>query len=301
MDDPAGAGEGAGPPAWTARGNGAPVLPPRWGSTVALLAPLPAAGVGALAMRGAGLPAGTWALNVGAAGGGVVLALVASGWGAGENGGRVRREWLLGVGLALLALTLAAPGVQGVHRWLPVGPVRVHAAALLFPPMLVALAGCRWATSATVAITALVAAVLQPDAAQALSFAAGWVTLVVARRARGTAPMAAVALALGVAGLFRPDPLGPVAHVEGIVGMAMAQGMVLGVAAVVAASLPPICLALCLSRPAGAALAVYAAGTLVGAWLGDHPVPILGFGVAPILGYYGAVATDAGLGSRPPG
>jgi len=41
------------------------------------------------------------------------------------------------------------------------------------------------------------------------------------------------------------------------------------------------------------ALALHTTGTLAAAWLGDHPVPILGYGVSPILGYYLAAAAYA--------
>ena len=62
-----------------------------------------------------------------------------------------------------------------MHRWLRVGPVRLHAAALLLPLLLVALerlARVRgWWVAALVAVGVVSALLLQPDAAQATAFA----------------------------------------------------------------------------------------------------------------------------------
>ncbi len=51
----------------------------------------------------------------------------------------------------------------------------------------------------------------------------------------------------------------------------------------------PLALVLFLERRFGIVLALYTVGTLIAAWLGNYPVPILGYGVSPVLGYYGAI------------
>lgn len=105
--------------------------------------------------------------------------------------------------------------------------------------------------------------------------------------------MIVISISLAAACLLRPDPLEPVPHVEGIVGMAMARGPMLAVAALVSLAVLPFAQALLLERPVGLVLATYTAGLLMAAWLGHHPVPVLGYGVSPILGYYGAVTLAA--------
>jgi hypothetical protein len=101
--------------------------------------------------------------------------------------------------------------------------------------------------------------------------------------------MTAAALLAGLS-LLRDDPLAAVPHVEGIVGVATGQGLMWGAGSVIALSLIPIAYLPLADCPAGAALAAYTTGTLVAAWLGNHPVPVLGYGVSPILGYYLGVA-----------
>lgn len=258
-----------------------------------LLAPVPAVALGALVMAGAGLPVATWLANVVA----MLLGLLIAGaaWtrrGAGTDA-RVPPGWVIAFGLALLGATLLSPGTAGVHRWVTLGPLRLHAGALLLPPLLDFLWGARWAVSVVAAFTTLLVLLLQPDAAQACSFCAGWIALASARRGRGAQGVMLVSLALAGASLIRSDPLGPVAHVEGILGMAAAQGLWLAGGCLFALALLPLALLWCLRRPLGWALALYTTGTLAAAWLGDHPVPILGYGVSPILGYYLLAAASA--------
>lgn len=267
---------------------------------ILLLAPLPALSIGILVMSSAGLAPSIWMANGAAALVGVLAALAAWAWRRLAGRGPVPLSWLLPSALVLLGATLMAPGVQGVHRWLPVGPVQLHAGALLLPPLLVALSRARWVPSVAVAIMSSIILLLQPDAAQAASFAAGWVVLAVTepgRTGRGRRGMIVAVAALAAASLLRTDPLGPVPHVEGIVGMAAAKGLPWAAAGVASLLVVPASLAWSRGRPE-TALAAYTITTLFAAWLGHHPVPILGFGVSPILGYYLAL-TALALGPPP--
>ena len=107
-------------------------------------------------------------------------------------------------------------------------------------------------------------------------------------------------VALVTASVLRLDPLEPVAHVEGIVGMASAQGMAWAGLGLLSLAVLPLALFWGLQRPVGLSLGAYLAGMLAAAALGDHPVPVLGYGVSPILGYYAALVVHAALGSGHP-
>ena len=78
--------------------------------------------------------------------------------------------------------------------------------------------------------------VLQPDASQATAFGAGVSVILLRRPAPPTARAAciAVVLALIAAAWLRPDPLGPVAEVEGIIGLAARWSPLAALLAVVA-------------------------------------------------------------------
>ncbi len=185
---------------------------------------MPAVAIGALVMAGADLPAATSRSNVAAMLLGLLIAGVAWARRGVATQACVPLRWVIAVGLALLGATLLSPGTEGVHRWVPLGPLRLHAGALLLPPLLVVLGGARWVVSVVAAFTALLVLLLQPDAAQAGSFCAGWIAPALARRGRGAPGVMLASLAIAGASLIRSDPLGPVPHVEGILGLAAAEG-----------------------------------------------------------------------------
>ena len=105
--------------------------------------------------------------------------------------------------------------------------------------------------------------------------------------------LAAVICAIG--SWMRPDPLVPVRHVEGIVGLAGQSGVLWLVAALATLALLPCPFLLSRGKdghasPVTLALGVYFALTLIAPCLGSFPVPLLGFGLSPIVGYFVALA-----------
>ena len=262
-----------------------------------LLFPLPALAVGILVMRASGVPATAWGQNLAACVVGILLCLAL----ARPRSSRRGEAGLLAAGvlaLGVLAATWLDPGVQGVHRWLGLGPVRLHAGALVLPVVLATLAGLERAgrrhVSTLLSIATALLLVLQPDAAQATAFAAGAAVLLVPRsRAEGGAWLRLVPLLL-LAGLswLRRDPLAPVPHVEGIVGLAMEQGAGWGAAAVASLLLLPLPF-LAARRTGGdrlgLAIGTYVLVTILAPALGPFPVPVLGQGASPIIGYFAAI------------
>lgn len=270
------------------------------GIVLALFAPAPALVVGAVVMHGGDIPSMIWQLNLAAGLVGLVLAAIvmARAPSAAPKSG-ISGAALI-VGLTVLSGTLLAPGIDGVHRWLPVGPVPIHGAALLLPALLVLLVELRWDLAIATASAVLIILLSQPDVAQAGSFCAAWIAIVLYRRERGSTAVVVSALLIAAATLLRKDPLDPVPHVEGILGMAVSHGMLLGCVAVISVAMVPLSLVVLLRRPVGIALGVYVAGMLMATSLGHYPVPFLGYGVSPILGYYGGMAMHARLGPSGP-
>jgi cell division protein FtsW (lipid II flippase) len=260
------------------------------------MAPLPALTIGLVVMSRAGVPAGIWLRNVAATLVGVLVVVAALRYRSSSS--RALPRWLCALGLALLGVTLMTPGVAGVHRWVGLGPLDVHVGAVVLPSLLVFLTDLDWALTVPVAALTMTVLLLQPDAAQASSFAAGWGVWAGMKRGRTAAAPITAAVIFAGATWLRNDPLQPVAYVEGIVGVAASQGAILGVASLLALALLPIPFFLNPKHQAGTALAVYTAGTIVAAWLGNYPVPVLGYGVSPILGYYLAVVALRRSGDR---
>jgi hypothetical protein len=245
--------------------------------------------IGIVVMFRSGVSAETWIRNLAATGLGVLMVLVALGRRIPSGSETFLLRWLIAVGVGLLGATLMGPDVAGVHRWLGLGPQEIHVGAVLLPSLLVFLTDLEWTPAVAVALLTLTVLLLQPDAAQAASFAAGWGVWMAMTRGRKAAVPVAAAVILGGATWLRHDPLEPVPHVEGIVGVAAGLGTMWRATSLGALTLLPIPFLLDPKRHVGTALAVYMTGTLVAAWLGHYPIPVLGYGVSPIFGYYLAI------------
>lgn len=238
-------------------------------------ASLLAVAAGAFACARSGVPAAAWGANLAAWGAGAVAAALVARWGA--------RLLPVAPWIALLGLlaTLLGPDPDGVHRWVRAGPVTVNVAMLVVPALVVALAA-RGERTWIAAFGCLGLLVAQPDASQATAL--GGAMALVAVRSRPALAGASVVLA-GLAWL-RPDPLAPVAHVEGILGLAAEISPLLAavaLAAVAAAAATPL---LAARSVAGAALALCLALQVAAPFLGAFPVPLVGVGLAPVAGWW---------------
>lgn len=266
---------------------------------------LAAVALGALVSANAGVPASIWMRNLGAWGVGALagVALAAS-----------ARPGAAAVALCAAPLGLAAsflsPDLDGVHRWIDLGPVHLNAAMLLLPAAVVALAALgptrRWPW--VVIAVALVLLVAQPDASEATALAAAAALIAAIAVRPPVARLALIAGAFGLAGLawLRPDPLPPVAEVEGIVALAfslspLAGGLALALLAAVAAA-PAACTRTSPSVSlAGAALGLYFLAWAAAPFLGAFPVPLVGMGMSPIIGAWLGVGLLGGLLRRTDG
>lgn len=203
--------------------------------------------------------------------------------------------------LATVILALTLPGLavpllgdsSGPERWLALGPLNLYMAPLLLPAFLAACSVCLRHQRDNLAFTALIGAsillALQPDASQALALLAGTVILFWRDRADGlksTLTVTVMALLTAWA-ISRPDPLEPVAYVEGVFSLALGHSVFAGLAVIASAGVLLVSLALYSRRgPAWlAALAAYYAILFACSVAGLTPAPLIGYGAGPLLGF----------------
>ena len=202
---------------------------------------------------------------------------------------------LLPLVLALsLFIPLLASGHGNPERWLVLGGVRLYVAPLVLPVLLYLLgtsaARAPGLYAASVAGTAI-ALLLQPDASQMSAFAMAMLVLLIAPSVRFTLRLALLVVLLFCAVVVwrMPDSLAPVRYVEGIFGIAAEASLFALIAALLFAAVPVAAFTLTawVTRSSGAlAVAVYYASLFAQAPLQVTPVPLLGFGAGPILGYF---------------
>lgn len=254
-------------------------------------APLPAIAVGLAIAIDHGVPWPAYAPNLAALVLVAIAAALARLWRRGST-------WALAqvpfVAVVAIAATLVALGQAGVHRWLGLGRVRLHASGALAPWLLVRCTSWpSWRTrmSRVALVLAQLVHVAQPDAGQATALAIGALPLLLAGEGvprRVDVPLAAALLVLAAAAWLRADPLAPVDHVERILVLALAGGWMWTVVAALAitALVLPLAIAARGHGPAAWAAVAYLLATVAVTFLGAFPVPVIGAGAAPVLGWY---------------
>lgn len=263
-----------------------------------LAAPLPAIAVGALVARDHGVTLAAFAPNLaGVAIGLVIHALLRRG----QDGDGSPFDFYIYVFILLVAATRVAPGIDGVHRWLPLGPLQLNASAA-FAPFVIRLASARrpgrrmWGLCAAYALQ--IVHVAQPDAAQSTAVTVGMVPLLayaddLKLETKAVRLLPLFALTAFTWGL--DDELEPVAHVEEILLLAASSGPVWIALAFLAfvALLTPFALTSIEPTPRSAALGkaylFYWVGAFAATFFGAFPVPVLGAGAGPVIGMYVAL------------
>jgi hypothetical protein len=247
-----------------------------------------AVALGCWVARHSGVPTAVWARNIAGYAAGALLA-----WLFFVQAGRHnwRQAALAAAPLALL-LTFTHAGLSGVHRWFATGPLSWNASFMLLPVAVVALAAFRPGLNMPWVCAGIIQALLslQPDASQATAFATACVVIA------GRVPLVRSAFVLAAAFAWtQPDPLLPVAEVEGIYGLAMALSPLAaaaGALAAAAAALAPLTIR---RGSAGWALAAYFLVVSAMPLAGAFPVPLLGMGMSPIIGFWLGTAALAAL------
>jgi len=272
------------------------------GAALTICAPLPALIVGAVTMGELGVGTFAWSINIAA----TVLGLLI--WAGARHlppptRGRTR-AWLTAATIVAILLPFASQGVLGVYRWISIAGLRLHASAIVAPLIIACVAAAAaHGLGTAIAISAISAGILalQPDAAQATSVAAACaVILVHAGRKQPQTLLLGIALLLAAsaASFMRPDPLAPVAHVEEIFGIVASRGPGPAAMATLALLLLPAPFFIAWHRhrqPVALALGVYVSMTVLAPAWGTFPVPVMGSGASPILGYFIALMAGTGL------
>ena len=179
----------------------------------------------------------------------------------------------------------AGPEVNGVHRWIGAGPIGLNSALFAFPALAVFAARMEWRPRLGLALAALVASVVQPDASLAL--AVGGAAIGLALATRDTKPaLVAIAGLLAAIWAHKRAILPPQAFVEQVYRDAAAIHPAWLAVLVLASLIALVLIALdaSMARAERFALAGAMAGFFYTAAISAYPTPLVGYGAAPILG-----------------
>ncbi len=194
-----------------------------------------------------------------------------------------------------LASSFLSDGVEGVHRWIQIGPVHFNAAFIALPIVLIAINrlledGYLKICAVLVLATALLL-FLQPDASMISAFSVALLPVMCTKRRHKLWNFAVVAILLFLSAVSwrNRDGLQPVSYVEDILVLAAESGWVylsFCVSALLVMLWPFV-------RPNGfqqcrgisISLGLFFLVLILSALFGHFPVPLIGYGISPILGY----------------
>jgi cell division protein FtsW (lipid II flippase) len=199
------------------------------------------------------------------------------------------------VAVILLSLTFIGSGIEGVHRWVSVGPIKFYVAVIVLPIIIIELWKLlqikNWWFSAAITIVISILITLQPDASMLTAFAIPMIMLLWYKSNNNIFRSCIVVLlsALIIISWVFLDGLSPVSYVENIVGLVANMGIIwlsLGIISLAILPLPFIFFSPPKYKLLSVSLGMYFIIILISTLFGNFPVPLMGYGVSPIIGYF---------------
>lgn len=197
--------------------------------------------------------------------------------------------------IALIGASLLFPGMDGVHRWLAIGPFNLNASMALLPLILLTVIFSTGMTPLLNIMALCLIHFFQPDAGQALAFAFAGIIIFALDNTRSlTIRWVNSLLLIGSAFLtfFRPDHLSAVEHVEKILRLAYSQGALPIIATSIALLLLLSPFAWAFIKGTDSKMRVLSLSYFVlflisfaVTKVGNFPVPLIGAGAAPVIGW----------------
>lgn len=258
---------------------------------------VPSITIGAIAMYHNKIPTLVWAQNIACL---VIAGLISYFVVSKRTTTRTRGSWRISIPMSLLfiVLTFINPGMDGVHRWLSIGLIKFNVSMIVLPILIIEL----WQLSQfkslwlTIIITFAISVFLaiQPDASQLTGFAIPMMIILcnkTNKRVHRLFIILILTILIILSWVFL-DSLPPVAYVEGILSLLANMGLIwltLGVLSLLILPVPFI-----LFPPKGLKLPSISIGLyfiiiIISTFLGNFPVPLIGYGISPIIGYFAAI------------
>ncbi len=202
---------------------------------------------------------------------------------------RVVNGTSIAIAAVLLFTAISGHAVDGVSRWVQVGPLFVQTSLVCLPVAVLLFAHTTNRYTTTAMIAAAIAVALQPDRAMAAALCAGLLSLLFVRRTPAVVIAFGAAAVAVLATWLQADVLPSVDFVDHILWSSFRLHPMLGVALWLGSSL--LFVPMLVIRSAGARAACLVCGTcwaaiVVAAAVGAYPTPVVGYGGAAILGYF---------------
>lgn len=265
-----------------------------------MLAVIPASLLGIFAMIYNGVLPAIWIQNV--------VFMVLCGATAYNLTGRKINHYIIAIlSLFLLILTFFMHGLDGVHRWVSLAGININTAMVVVPVLLAVVYYMltREKTGYAVWVIIICAGILfmQPDASQLTGFAIPVIMFLFIRKINVYVKYLLSGLLIGLIILswIFLDSLEPVTYVEGILNLLYDISplwMILGLTALILIPLSFLLIYPKEQRVLSAGIALYYGIIILSTVFGNFPVPIMGYGVSSIVGYWNACIVTININER---
>lgn len=194
-----------------------------------------------------------------------------------------------------LFLTFINSGIESVHRWISIGPIKINVAVIVIPIIIINLWQLlqikSWWLASISSIGITIILVLQPDASMVTAFAIPMIILLCSKNINIIFRSCVVVLLSGliIFSWIHLDVLAPVSYVEEIVSLVASVGIIwfiLGVISLLILPLPFIFFPPKEYKLLSLCIGIYFIVILISTLFGNFPVPLMGYGVSPIIGYF---------------
>lgn len=210
---------------------------------------------------------------------------------------RYNDQIIIAISLILLLLTLFGDGIDGVNRWIRVVIINVNVAMIVLPITLVALYNILIKNRVNYGLIAIVSIgillVLQPDASQLMGFSIPIVIILFDKKISINSfiryVVSLILIFLMISSWIFLDNLAPVSYVEGILGLLNNMSpilLVMGIISLILIPLPFILFPPREFRRLFICIGLYYSLIIISTLFGNFPIPFMGYGISPIIGYY---------------
>ncbi|MGI5959295.1 MAG: hypothetical protein ACOX60_07770 [Massiliimalia sp.] len=205
---------------------------------------------------------------------------------------RLNDQVMVFISCLLLGLTFFQEGYDGVHRWI-LGSLYISSILLpitvIFIDRILKQGNVIFAFISIVFISVIL--FLQPDAAQLTGFSAAMLVCLFSNHIFKSMKLilCGILVVLTALSWIFVDHLPAVSYVEGILTMLSEVSFILYCLGLLAVFLLPIPFVACSSRKnkrLSVSIMLYYWGITISAFFGNFPVPVMGYGISPIIGYF---------------
>lgn len=203
------------------------------------------------------------------------------------------------ISVIFLMLTFVGGGIEGVNRWVSIGIIKFNASMIALPIIIISLWKLLQAKSLifTIVTTMVISVLLliQPDASQLTAFAIPMMVMLTRENNKKYLRIIIVGILslLVILSWIFLDKLPAVAYVEGILGLLKGVGLIwfiLGVISLIILPVPFILFPPKKFKLPSICLGLYFAMNLISTLFGNFPIPLMGYGISPIIGYSIAIS-----------